>query len=115
MEHEALQWALRGSFEIGDLSPRLEATCAVAPFRGGTAARWSLSHPAWGALEGTFDFAGRRIFSGFRSADGSRSGVQTLTQKDGRAYLAEGELRRGRVVAWSWALALRWGGLRSVR
>jgi len=105
--HQPLAWTLQGRLELMDSQQRLEFVCLVAPSDGGAAASWSLLHPEMGKLEGSFELAGRRMFSIFRSADGRHAGQVTLTQKDESAYMAEGELRRQGAIVCSWELTLR--------
>jgi hypothetical protein len=107
VRHEPLAWTLQGRLELEDSKQSLELACSVAPSKGGRAASWSWVHPKLGGFEGSLELAGRRMFSSFRSADGLHAGQATFTQKDERAYLAEGELRRQGAIVCSWALALR--------
>lgn len=105
--HASMAWTLQGRLELAEPHKSLELDCAVAPSDGGAAASWSWFHPELGKLEGAFELAGRRMFSSFRSLDGKLAGQATFTQKEERAYLAEGELRRQGAILGSWELTLR--------
>jgi hypothetical protein len=107
VSHELLVWMVQGRLELESSKTSLELACTVAPSNGGAAANWSWLHPGLGRLEGSLEIAGRRMFSTFRSADGRHAGQATFTQKNERAYLAEGELRRDDAIVCSWELALR--------
>jgi hypothetical protein len=107
VRHEPLAWTIDGWLE--DSKQRLKLACSVSPSNGGAAASWSWVHPELGKFEGTLELAGRRMFSSFRSADGRHAGQATFTQKNERAYLAEGELRRQDAIVCSWELAMRQG------
>lgn len=107
VRHEPLVWTVQGWLELEDSKQRLDLACSVAPSKGGSAASWFWVHPRLGKFEGSFELGGRRMFSSFRCADGEHAGQVTLTQKDERAYIAEGELRRGGVIVCSWELSLR--------
>ncbi|MDD5658104.1 MAG: hypothetical protein PHF00_12710 [Elusimicrobia bacterium] len=103
--HEPLEWRLDLELEAGGRSWRVPLR--LAPFAGGTAARWRCEPPAPGRLEGSFEFAGKRIFSRFGSAHGSLGGRQTLTWRRDGSYAAEGELLRGGQPLAAWDLVLR--------
>ncbi|MBI5240401.1 MAG: hypothetical protein HY926_08000 [Elusimicrobia bacterium] len=107
IRHDPLVWVVQGWVELEDSKQRLELTCSVAPSKGGTAASWFCVHPRLGKLEGALELGGRRMFSSVRGADGRHAGQVTFTQKDERAYLCEGELRREGAIVGSWELALR--------
>ena len=107
VRHEPQIWTIQGGLELADSKQRLDLACSVAPSDGGAAASWLWAHPQLGRFEGSFELAGRRMFSTFHSADGRHAGQATFTQKDARAYLAEGELRRGGAIVCSWELTLR--------
>lgn len=107
VRHEPWAWTLQGRLELEGPQNSLELDCFLAPSNGGAAASWSWFHPTLGKLEGAFELAGRRMFSSFRSLDGRLAGQATFTQKNERAYLAEGELRREDAILGSWELTLR--------
>ena len=107
VRHEPMVWTITGWLELEDSKQRLDLACSVAPSKGGSAASWFWVHPKLGKFEGSFELGGRRMFSTFRSVDGLHAGQVTFTQKDERAYTAEGELRREGAIVCSWELALR--------
>ncbi len=109
VRHDPLVWVVQGRFDLSDSKARLELSCSVAPSKGGAAASWFCVHPRLGKFEGSLELGGRRMFSSYRGADGLHAGQVTFTQKDERAYLLEGELRREGAIVGSWELALRSG------
>ncbi len=109
VRHDPLVWTIQTWLELEDTGRRIELSCSVAPSKGGAAANWFCVHPRLGKFEGALELGGRRMFSSFRGVDGLHAGQSTFTQKDERAYLSEGELRREGAIVCSWELALRTG------
>ncbi len=107
VRHEPLHWFVAGALELAESGQRLNLACMVAPSNGGAAATWSCALPGLGDLEGSWELAGRRMFSSYRSRDGAHAGQATFTRQGETAYLAEGELRRADAIVCSWALTLR--------
>ena len=107
VRHGVLAWDVQGWVGLVDKASRLELDCAVAPSKGGAAARWRWRHPALGEFEGSWELAGRRMFSSFGSRDDRHGGQATFTRKDEKTYLSEGELRCRGAIVCSWELTLR--------
>ena len=105
VSHEPLRWLL--DMELAAGGTRWSARRTLSPFAGATAARWNCEHRDLGVLDGSFEFAGKRIFSVFASADGLLRGRETFTRRGERIYAAEGELLRNRRTLSSWDIVLR--------
>ena len=107
VRHEPLHWFLQGALELAESGKRIDLACTVAPSKGGASATWSCALPGLGELEGSWELAGRRMFSSYRSRDGAHAGQATFTRQGDTVYLVEGELRRGNDIVCSWEIRLR--------
>ena len=107
VRHEPLHWFVAGALGLAESGKRLDLACTVAPSNGGAAASWSCALPGLGELEGSWELAGRRMFSSYRSRDGAHAGQATFTRQGDTVYLVEGELRRGNDIVCSWEIRLR--------